>query len=88
MGPVDPLHNEPICGGKYPTRLKDGLGTLAHHDDWSCLDDAETAGLLTNKGTGLYRVYDLTPRGKEVAVALHFHKIGGGSIATFHLPTE
>jgi hypothetical protein len=83
MGPVDPLHNEPICGGKYPTRLKDGLGTLAHHDDWSCLDDAEAAGLLTNVGTGIDRRYELTALGKRAALALAEHRLAKLPVAAF-----
>ena len=77
----DPLTDEPIAGGRYATRLREG--TVADHDDWSCLDDAEAAGLLTNEGTGIHRRYQLTERGTQAALALHRHKIGGGAFATF-----
>lgn len=69
-------------GTEYPTRLCDG-GVAHDHDDWSCLDDAEAEGLLTNVGTGIHRRYRLTPRGQEVVLALRAHKASGGSFATF-----
>lgn len=67
---------------KYPTRLKGG-DTVDGHDDWSCLDDAEAAGLLTIDGTGIYPNYALTDKGRVVARALRDHKGSGGSFSTF-----
>lgn len=72
-------------GGMAPTRLFDG-STIPLHDDWSCLDDAEAAGFLTNVGTGLHRVYRLTDLGREVANALRAHKAAGGTFSTFRWP--
>lgn len=69
-------------GRKHPTRLKGGK--LQHdHDDWSCLDDAEEAGLLENTGTGMHRVYTLTKKGQKIANQLRTHKASGGQFATF-----
>lgn len=67
---------------KYRTRLSDG-SQLEDHDDWSCADDAETAGLLVNNGTGVNRRYALTPLGEKVAAELRRHKGRGGQFAEF-----
>jgi len=69
---------------KYPTRLNDGA-LVAAHDDWSCLDDAEAAGLLESGGTGIHPVYRLTPLGAQVCAALRLHK-PNGSFGTFRWP--
>lgn len=65
----------------HPTRLR--VGTQAQHDDWSCLDDAEAAGLLRNIGTGMNRVYALTDAGHHAAAALRRHQAQGGGFAGF-----
>jgi hypothetical protein len=65
---------------KYPTRYKGG--ELIDHD-WSCLDDCEMAGLLENIGTGLNRVYRLTPLGRLVAAQLRQHKQDGKNFHDF-----
>jgi hypothetical protein len=73
------------CGGdaaKYPTRLR-GCAVLKAHDDWSCLEDAEEAGLLENNGSGINPMYALTEMGTAVAGWLREHKAKGGSFATF-----
>lgn len=72
----------PIDSAKHPTRLRDGA-SASPHDDWSCLDDAEAAGLLENVGSGANRRYRLTDHGLAVAASLRAHKAGGGSFATF-----
>lgn len=83
MGPYEPVGaGRPIDGAEYPTRLRDGA-TAAPHDDWSCLDDAEAAGLLLNIHTGANRCYRLTDRGLAVAGSLRAHKARGGSFTTF-----
>ena len=69
---------------KHPTRLREG--TRSDHDDWSCLDDAEAAGLLCNNGTGMHRIYALPEEGHRAAAALRKHKAQGGSFATFRYP--
>lgn len=69
---------------KYPTRLKDDE-LQENHDDWCCLDDAETEGLLENVGTGIHRVYRLTPKGRAVAAKLRDHKGAGKNFASFSL---
>mgnify|MGYP006352423415 CR=1 FL=1 len=70
---------------KYPARLAGGVSVEAH-DDWSCLDDAETAGLLTNVGSGTLRRYEITEAGTLVAYALRSHKAAGGTYSSFVPP--
>jgi hypothetical protein len=74
---TDPLAHPALVqqmpfGGRqlhHPTVLQDG--TIVYgHDDWSCLSDAEAAGLLVNTGTSVERVYKLTERGQEVMIQL------------------
>lgn len=87
-----------IDGGAYPTRLRDGT-TIAPHDDWSCLEDAETAGLITSTSRIIQRrkgrafgfaeaVIKLTPLGIGVCAALRAHKANGGTFAAFTFPKE
>ncbi|KKN18694.1 hypothetical protein LCGC14_0953100 [marine sediment metagenome] len=71
---------------KHPTRLKDADGEalyLYDHDDWDCADDAEAAGFLVNKGSGINRMYALTDLGAKVASALRRHKSAGHNFHTF-----
>lgn len=77
-------HEGSRMGTPSPTRLREG--ERQGHDDWSCLDDAEAAGLLRNAGTGLNRVYVLTDEGRRVADLLREHKRTGGRFATFSYP--
>lgn len=70
---------------KHPTRLRGGA-TLANHDDWDCLDDFETAGLVASEGTGMYPVYKLTDLGHEIAGKLRAHKARGGQWRDFAWP--
>jgi len=76
-------------GEPPPTRLR--VGERRHHDDWSCLDDAEEAGLLRNLGTDAHRKYEFTPEGVRVASLLRTFKATGGSFAAFsyeeHVPS-
>lgn len=67
---------------KYPTRLNDGT-EIHDHDDWNCIKDLETAGLLKWDGTGLFPVFVLTDKGKTVAGRLRAYKAGGGGFHTF-----
>ena len=77
----------------YGTRLK-GFGQgdlkllLAEHDDWDVAADIETAGLLTNQGTGINPIWKLTPQGHELAAKLRVHKANGGSFSTFTFTHE
>ncbi len=72
---------------RYSTRLKGHSIEQAvlrrGHDDWDCVADFETAGLLTNEGTGINPVYALTRLGSSICAALRAHKAGGGSFSTF-----
>ena len=54
------------------TRLKDG-SEINDHDDWSCVDDMEAAGLVEQNGTGLSPILDLTPIGWEVYFQMQKH---------------
>jgi hypothetical protein len=76
------------CGDDagHPTRLTGG-NTLSDHGDFDCLFDAEDAGLVMLKGTGLNPViHKLTTKGALVAAALRTHKAEGGSFSTFSFP--
>lgn len=57
---------------------------LLGHDDWDCLEDAESAGLLriVSHVNGFVQ---LTDEGLAVAGALREHKARGGTFATFVL---
>lgn len=76
----------------YPTRLygyfspggaRDESRALSDHDDWSCADDLEAAGLIEQHGTGVNPVFKLTSRGSNIAAQLRAYKAGGGSFASF-----
>lgn len=89
--------NLSLPGPASPTRLKgyfvkrtQGIGhdidptqSLPGHDDWSCCDDAESAGLMINIGTGINPVFKLTDLGRQIADQLRLHKSNGGAFATF-----
>lgn len=78
--------NHQGCDAGYPTRLRHGV-EVSGHGDYDCLFDAEDAGLLVLKGTGLHPVIEkLTERGKLVCAALREHKQDGGSFGTFTYP--
>ena len=72
-------------GAPSPTRLNDDQ-TITGHDDWSCLDDCEAAGLIENIGSGIHRMYKMRPLGTVVAAQIRLHKTQGGSFKTFKLP--
>ena len=76
------------CGDDagHPTRLTGG-NDLPDHGDFDCLFDAEDAGLMVLKGTGLHPViHKLTPKGALVAAALRTHKAEGGGFSNFSFP--
>lgn len=76
---------------KHPTRLKGYFedrtkNFVENHDDWDCVDDLISAGLLKeppDRGTGLNPVYALTELGVIVASQLRVFKGGGGNFAEF-----
>lgn len=72
-----------VSGKEYPTRLSDGSNHPEPHDDWSCLDDAEAAGIINNIGSGLNRIYRLTTFGMTVCNELRNHKASGGKFSNF-----
>jgi hypothetical protein len=57
-------------GTVYPTRLKDGSQQIGH-DDWSCIDDFEEAGLVNWGGSGLYPIFSFTEKGYQVWFQLY-----------------
>ena len=82
-----------VNGGEYPTRLKDG--EIENHDDWSCVEDIEAAGLLTHKikevnknifGNSAATV-KFTDLGYSIAAMLRKHKGEGKNFAEFN-PTN
>lgn len=79
---------------EYPTILKDGV--LQHnHDDWSCMEDAISAGLVEAEispcpeDSIIWRKVriKLTERGRLIANQLREHKAGGGNYSNF-VPLE
>ena len=66
---------------KDGTRMASGE-VLAAHDDWDCLDELESEGLV-NVISAANGFVALTPKGAVVAERLRRHKSGGGSFATF-----
>lgn len=69
---------------KYPTFLALGV-ELPGHSDWDCLDDIEEAGLVSNLGSGINPLIQMTEKGYLVAAALRAHKAAGGSFSNFEL---
>ena len=72
-----------IRGETPPTRLR-GDEVIRDHDDWDCLDDCELCGLVQNIGTGMNRIYRLTPLGQQIASNLRVHKQSGGNFSSFY----
>lgn len=70
-----------------PTILKDG-SKIEDHDDWSCLEDLESAGYVEWNGTGMNPVFALTEKGWWCAHALREHLADGGQCAEFKLPVR
>ena len=66
---------------KYPTRLREG--EIDNHDDWSCLEDIEAAGLVRREGTGVDPVIFLTEAGAKMHAALEGHRARGGTMSDF-----
>lgn len=75
-------HEGSRFGKPSPTRLKHGA-TLHAHDDWSCFEDLEAAGLVKWIGTGIHPCIQLTKKGQAVAARLRAFKQGGGNFADF-----
>ena len=69
-------------GFKYPTRLKNEENPPEGHNDWDCLFDLESAGLLVSGGS-IYPMVHLTPLGWKVASQLRQWKAAGNNFATF-----
>jgi hypothetical protein len=78
-----PLHtHEGGDASKYPTRLRDNR-VIENHDDWDCIDDLVTLGLVENIGTSVNARFRLTSLGTSVASELRKWKSKGGSFGTF-----
>ncbi len=85
------LAHLPEWDTKYGTRLKGYFEyrdkhkyILPEHDDWDCLDDLETAGLLEILST-INGLIILTDKGNKVAGRLRTHKAEGGCFADFSI---
>lgn len=76
------LHHVGMRGAVYPTQLRGGK-QRHDHDDWSCLEDAEHFGLLSNIGTGVNPRFQLTPLGSAICGLVRRHKQEGGNFAGF-----
>ena len=63
-----------LLGPCPPTRLKDG--ELLNHDDWDCVDDMVTAGVLVLRGTGMQPEVELTTAGWGLAHTLRRKRAG------------
>jgi len=72
-----------LDASEFPTILK--KGKIKNHDDWDCVEDIISAGLLMNEGTGINPVYKLTERGKEIASQLRIHKQEGKNFGEFEV---
>ena len=70
--------------GKYPIRLA-GDELLYDYDEWDCIDDLESAGLLELLGTGINPLFRMTELGLEYAARLRQHKAHGGRYADFRI---
>lgn len=77
-------HEGSSRGEPSPTRLRGGE-LLPGHDDWSCVDDLDAAGLVESRGTGVNPWFRLTKRGFRVALLLRKHRSKGGSFSDFVL---
>lgn len=66
---------------EYGTKLNNGT-RLDDHDDWNCLDDLKSVGLINminfNQG-----IVELTPYGIEISLRLIDHKNNGNVFNTF-----
>jgi hypothetical protein len=54
----------------YSTRQAKGVEHVVGHDDWDCIDDMETMGLIEWNGTGPQPVFKLTDAGWTFAHVL------------------
>lgn len=78
-----PMMGNPLDGAAHGIRLADRVLPGPDYDEWDCLDDFETYGLIENIGTGLQRRYRLTDTGKAVAAQIRGHRADGGGVAGF-----
>ena len=83
----EPRRWEPSYGSRLRATRTGRVPQLKTHDDWDCLDDLETAGLVEvlSLVNGFVR---MTPSGLKVAAALRAHKAEGGVFATFRWPVR
>ena len=82
-----PLHqNRGTHTGKTPSPTRLGNGNEVHeHDDWDCVDDLATAGLVQIEGSGIDPIWRLTEHGHKVAAALRRHLATERRYATFQI---
>ena len=86
-------HNYRVLGGRPPaipmrvdqgSLLSDGRMAIGH-DDWSCIQDFASVGLLNcgPDGVDVGQRIKLSEKGRAMAASLRAHKAGGGSFSTF-----
>jgi hypothetical protein len=63
------------------TRLREGF--VIGHDDWDCMEDLESEGLVAIQSMINCRVR-LTEKGNQLAFRLREHKANGGTFSTFN----
>lgn len=69
---------------KYSTRYKGGAQLVPGHDDWDCIEDMETGGILVITSTSIPAV-SLTRAGMLIAADIRQHKMGGKPFATYEI---
>lgn len=74
-----PFSGESRWKDEYSTRLRNS--SLKGHDDWDCLDDLQTAGLLKILSKNEVK---LTDAGTTITGQLRAHKARGGKYADFN----
>jgi hypothetical protein len=74
---------------EYSTKLNNGQ-QVTGHDDWCCIQDMGSAGLISVEGNddapSLFlpgHIMHLTPEGQKICAALRVHKQAGGMFGNF-----
>ena len=81
-----PITAQPMDGSKYEIRLAFGKSIPGpDYDEWDCIEDMVSLGLLEDVGFNMTPQYRMTPLGNEVVSKLRSHKAAGGSFGSFHL---
>lgn len=77
----------PCRGEDYSIRLTGGKEIPGpDYDEWDCIDDMISEGLLLHVGTGINPAYRLTKKGTDIIGKLREWKVNGGMFGTFIYP--